>query len=118
MVQFIYTITVFYVTILVLLVALGASIGADEQLIEFPVFPELPGAQDVIDRLGLLGVIAGFFILILEFIGFVFLIIGFLFEIVQFTLVDFLPVWLNTLIFLPLIILIVYEVIARQVRGS
>lgn len=112
MTNIIYPVTVFYVILIVLLTTAGININGGD-IIEFPSFPTIPNQEDILDSLGIFGSIAGVFILIVEFLGFILLIFGFMFKLVAFSLTDILPTWLNIILFLPLTIIIAYEVTAR-----
>ena len=102
--------TVFYTTVIVLMTLLGATLGDGSEIIEFPSVPSNPTLEGI--------PILGFFVLLIEYLAFFVLVIGFLFKMVGFTLFDFIPWWLNTIIFLPLVVTILYETIARLIRGS
>ncbi len=113
--RFVFTTAVFYVTLLVMLTGLGATFGGAEDILEFPTLPDIPNpAEDVFG----LSFIFGFFILLILFVAWIGLSLTFLFQIVAFTFTDFIGFPLNVIIFLPLTIFMIYEVVGRMVRGS
>ena len=113
MTNIVFPVIVFYTVLILLLTSAGFVVGVDTTLIEFPIFPVVPGQTNFLESVGLFGTILVIPLLIVEFVVFVLLILTFIFKLIGFTLINFLPAWLNTLLFLPLILTIVYEVIAR-----
>jgi len=112
-------ITSFYIVLIVLLTLAGISIQSDaEDIIEFPSFPTIPSQQSFVTKLGGFGTLLTIPLLVAEFLIFVLLIIGFLIQMISFNLLGVLPWWLNTILFLPLIITIFFEFITKVIRGS
>lgn len=99
--------TIFYVFLLVFGSLAGITQAED---ISFPEFPGLPD-EDV-------GLLFGIISFILSFAAFIGLILATFFKLITFTFTGILPLWLSTIIFLPLVIVLTYEIIARMVRGS
>ena len=112
--QFVFTAMVFYITLIVILTGLGATFGGAENIIEFPTLPDIPNPADEIP---VVGAIFGFFVLVLIFVAWIALIISFLFQLIAFTFVDFVGFPLNVIIFLPITMFMIWEVI-KLIRGT
>jgi len=101
----------FYVILIVLATMWGMTTGVEEELLEFPEYPTFAFLDD-------LGILGGIFGLILGAIPFLFLIGAFIFGVLKFTFTGFIPWWISTIIFLPLVFTLAYEFFGRQLRGS
>ncbi len=108
----IYPAVVFYVV----LITLAGLVGAIEADISFPEFPEVP--EDILGDIPIISALAGVIIFIVSFGTFIALILNSLFQLITFTFTTVMPIWLSTILFLPLVITVAYETIARLVRGS
>lgn len=117
MTKIIFPATVFYVVLILLLAIFGIA-DPESDTIQFPTLPETPTVDEILDSIPIIGAIAGFFLLMAKFLVFSLLVVGFMLRMISFTLVDVIPTWLNIIIFLPLIIVVIYEIVGRQIRGS
>lgn len=111
---------VFYITLITLLSLTTGLIAVDEGLIKFPEYPDFNPIDEPPPIAGgvflsfLLGTGTG----VIEFSAFIIIIFVFLVNLTLFTMPTLLPAWLNTIIFLPIGVFIVYEALARLGRGS
>lgn len=111
--RLVFTIMAFYIMLIFVLTTLGVGLSGAEDLLEFPDFPEIPNP---IEGVPVLQQVLGFFLLFLDFAIWVGLILGYLFTMIQFTFVQFVGTTLSTIIFLPLALILIYE-LANFVRG-
>lgn len=111
MTQVIYSSLIFYISFIVMLGLLGVSTESQTNLVEFPPFPDIPNISETNPIFFLAS-------LVINFVLWIGLIIAFLFNLITFGGFGLLPLWLSTILFLPLTVIIIYEVVARQIRGS
>jgi hypothetical protein len=107
----IYATVTFYTILIVFASMWGLNSQVEEDVLSFPEYPSFSFLDD-------LGILGGIFGLILGAIPFLFLVGSYIFSVLKFTFADFIPAWLSTIIFLPLVFVLAYEFIARHFRGS
>lgn len=103
--RFVYSVIAFYVVTITILVLLNVNI--DNSIVEIPEKPEIPG----VSRIPLFG-------FLIETAAFIVLLFGFILSLIFVTFTELIPLWLNSIIFIPIIIFMIYEIVARLIRGS
>ena len=116
--SFLFTAMVFYITLTTLFVAFSVDVGEAEDLLVFPVWPDIPTESSVIASVPILGALAGFLTLFVEFFQFMFLVIQYFFTLAGVVFVQTLPYPINVILFLPIAVFAGYEILARLIRGS
>ena len=109
-------ILVFYISIIILASMFGIATIDETNTITFPDTTNLKYAMTVFN-MGGLSAILGVFGIIGEALILGFAIIVFIISIIGFTFINYIPWYLNTIIFLPLVLIVLYMVV-KVLRGT